>query len=67
MIQFFKQKVNFHSRYSHIFKGNFYIDDFAKFKSVNVEVLEELEKYMTWLLNSIKSRFLFVKKEDKYI
>jgi len=39
LIQLFKMKVKFHTQYSHIFKGNFYIDDFAKFKNVNVEVL----------------------------
>ena len=36
LLQLFKQKVAFHSQYSHIFKGNYFIEDFSKFKGVNV-------------------------------
>jgi hypothetical protein len=65
--QFFRQKAAFHAKNKNIFRGNFYIDDFSKFKSVNVEVLEDLEQYLNWILLSFKNRFLFGKKDSNII
>ena len=67
LCQFFKQKTNFHTKYKGFFRGNFYIDDFSKFKLITVEAIEGFQNYLNWILTSIKNKFLFLKKDENLI
>ena len=59
--------MSFHAKYKGLFKGNFFIDDFAKFKQVTADVLESMQQYLNSLLTSIKNKFLFIKNEGNLI
>lgn len=67
LCQFFKQKTNFHAKYKGLFRGNFYIDDFSKFKLITVEAIDGFQNYLNWILTSIKNKFLFLKKDESLI
>lgn len=63
----FKAKLALNTKFKVLFRGNFYIEDLSRFKLVTVEVLESLQSYLSWVLESIKGKFLFMKKERAVI
>ena len=67
LCQFFKQKTALHARYKGVFRGNFYLDDFSKFKCITVEFIQFIQEYLNWLTSSVKTKFLFIKKDENLI
>lgn len=62
LCNFIKAKLALNTKFKVLFRGNFYIEDLSRFKLVTVEVLEGLQSYLSFVIESIKSKFLFIKK-----
>lgn len=50
LCQFCRQKLAFNYKYKALFRGNFFIEDLAKFKLVTVEIIQALQNYLSWVL-----------------
>jgi hypothetical protein len=55
---FCRQKATISNAIKHIFRGNFYIDELSKFKALTNEVMNGIYTHLTWVIDSINSKFI---------
>jgi hypothetical protein len=60
---FCRQKITIYNTVKSVFRGNFYIDELSKFKSLNIDMINALYTHLAWVVDSINSKFLFLKEE----
>lgn len=58
LTNFCRQKVAVNTAIKPIFRGNFYIDELNKFKTLTIEMVNALYTHLTWVIDSINSKFI---------
>lgn len=58
LTNFCRQKVAISTTIKQIFRGNFYIDELSKFKTLTIDLLNALYTHLAWVIDSINSKFI---------